>query len=253
MPITTIDQVVQALDEIIADCRLRRSRLGFFAALYRQVTIEIRTRIADGFFEDGARITQLDVLFAKRYLDAYAARGAGKPTAEAWRVAFDTGLTGRVTILQDLVLGTNAHINLDLAVATATANPGSSINSMQSDFDRINTILSDLIDAAQEVVDDFSPGMNLLDAVGGRSDEEFVTFSLLIARQEAWLNAEVLASRGPQQWPPYVRSMDRRASLVGRHLAEPGFPFDLALRSVRLLESRDVPAIIDALTTLTAA
>src|SRR6185436_10526735 len=185
-------QVVQALDGIIAECKARRSRLGFFAALYRQVTVHVREGIANGFFEDGPRMERLDALFASRYLDAFAARGAGQPVSEAWRVAFDTGLGSRATILQDLLLGVNAHINLDLGIAAAETSPGAAIEDLKADFDRINAILGEFVDAAQDVIDDFSPGMNTLDAVGGRTDEGLANFSLLIAREEAWLNAEVL-------------------------------------------------------------
>ena len=38
----TIDDVIGILDEIIADCRSRGDRLGYFAALYRQVTLKVK-------------------------------------------------------------------------------------------------------------------------------------------------------------------------------------------------------------------
>ena len=37
-----IDEVIRELDGIVRDCRRERSRLGFFAALYRTVTAEVK-------------------------------------------------------------------------------------------------------------------------------------------------------------------------------------------------------------------
>jgi hypothetical protein len=42
MPAHTIDEVIAQLDEIMARSRRENSRLGFFAALYRQVTIMVK-------------------------------------------------------------------------------------------------------------------------------------------------------------------------------------------------------------------
>ncbi|CAN0563847.1 unnamed protein product, partial [Laminaria digitata] len=72
-PATTIDEVILALDEIIAHAKRDASRLGYFAALYRRVTIKIKEGIASGIYEDPERMEQLDVIFANRYLTAYRA------------------------------------------------------------------------------------------------------------------------------------------------------------------------------------
>ena len=42
MPAKTIDEVIQQLDEIIDRSYWQKSRLGYFAALYRKVTIEVK-------------------------------------------------------------------------------------------------------------------------------------------------------------------------------------------------------------------
>jgi len=60
------DQISDAiLDAIIAECTTERDRLGYFAALYRQVTIRVRDDIAKrDVFEDNERMERLDVTFA---------------------------------------------------------------------------------------------------------------------------------------------------------------------------------------------
>ena len=71
MPAETIDQVIEQLDDIIDWSIIRSSRLGYFAALYRKVTIKVKDGIRDGYFEDAERMERLDVIFANRYLEAF--------------------------------------------------------------------------------------------------------------------------------------------------------------------------------------
>ena len=69
-PATTIDEVISALDDILAISKVKKSRAGYFAALYRKVTLAVKNGIASGIYEDGKRMEKLDVIFANRYLAA---------------------------------------------------------------------------------------------------------------------------------------------------------------------------------------
>ena len=51
MPVNTIDDVVAALDAIIQRAWDEKSRMGYFAALYRRVTLAVR----DGVSADASR------------------------------------------------------------------------------------------------------------------------------------------------------------------------------------------------------
>lgn len=99
MPAHTIDEVIAQLDEIIARSRRENSRLGFFAALYRQVTIKVKDGIASGRFEDGVRMERLDVIFADRYLEALGHFRAGEPANKCWHAAFEAATSWRLLIL----------------------------------------------------------------------------------------------------------------------------------------------------------
>ena len=80
-PCETIDQVVDHLTEIVETSKRDGSRAGYFAALYRKVTIEVRDRIRAGdTFDDDARMERLDVLFAERYIEAYERTRSGQGT-----------------------------------------------------------------------------------------------------------------------------------------------------------------------------
>src|SRR5262245_55821690 len=110
----TIDQVIAALDDIVSDSLARGSRAGYFAALYRKVTVRVKQEIANGFFENGPRMERLDVIFANRYLDAYSRWRRGEKPTDVWKLALDATEMWRPLVLQHLLLGMNAHINLDL-------------------------------------------------------------------------------------------------------------------------------------------
>ena len=65
-----IDEILERLRAVVAWATEQDSRLGYFAAMYRRVTQEVKEAIHEGKFEDGPRMTRLDVIFAERYLAA---------------------------------------------------------------------------------------------------------------------------------------------------------------------------------------
>lgn len=60
----TVDEVIEQLTDIIDRSRREKSRLGYFAALYRKVTVQVKKGIASGRFENGPRMERLDVTFS---------------------------------------------------------------------------------------------------------------------------------------------------------------------------------------------
>ena len=112
MPAKTIDQVIQQLDNIIDWSIKSNSRLGYFAALYRKVTLKVRAGISDGYFENGQRMERLDVIFANRYLEAFEQKQKNITPSRSWQLAFDASNHWWPIVLQHLLLAMNAHINL---------------------------------------------------------------------------------------------------------------------------------------------
>ena len=166
MSVAEIDAVLERLDGVIDETIRSRSRAGYFAAMYRKVTVAVRDAIVAGRFEDNDRMARLDRVFAERYLDAYDEwRWGGRPTA-AWQAAFDASERWRPIIIQQLLVGMNAHINLDLGIAAATVAPGSQLADLRSDFDLINDVLAELIDSFMDRLDAVSPWVGFLDRFG---------------------------------------------------------------------------------------
>ncbi len=245
---STIDEVIERLDHIIDSARRERSRLGFFPALYRQVTIAVKQGIASGRFEDGPRIQRFDVIFANRYLEAHERYIRGEYPGESWLVAFRSAGHWRPLVLQHLLLGMNAHINLDLGVAAAHTCPGDKLSDLKHDFDEVNKVLSELVDEVQRRIALVSHWLGLADRIGNRSDEAIVNFSMRNARDAAWDLALKLAPLESDSQPPEIASRDRTMGHFAKVIRTPGILGSLIALTIRLRESNDVPRIIDVLT-----
>jgi hypothetical protein len=248
-----IDGTIAALSAIVDETRAEGSSNGIFAAMYRTVTVRTRDATRDGgFFDDDPRMANLAVVFADRYLDAYRRyRDSGDPT-ESWRMAFEVGdAPARRMILQHLLLGMNAHINLDLGIATAQVAPGDRLRPMYRDFLRINEVLFQMIDGLQDGLSEVSPRLQLVDRLGGRWDESFMRFSIRTGRDLAWRLAERLAAVEPREQRAEISERDRETVLVARTIVRPWSPINVVGRAVAASEPRDVGEVIDALGGLT--
>ena len=162
-----------------------------------------------------------------------------------WRVAFEAAGRWRPIILQHLLLGMNAHINLDLGVTASELGEGGSIDAVRADFDAINDVLGELVDGCQGALGQVSPWLDLADRVGGSRDEEIIRFSLVAARRQAWSVAERLAPLRGAERERAIVAVDARAVKVARAVEHPGIAGSAALLLVRLRE-RAAPGRRDA-------
>lgn len=244
MAAQNIDDVVDGLAGIVREAGRAGDRVGYFGALYRQVTVAVRTAIHDGRFDDGDRMDRFDTLFGNRYFDAYDAWRRDRSGPRCWRETFGLLDDSDTVIVQHLILGVNAHINLDLAVAAARTSPGEDIHAMRRDFLLINDILAGVVLRVQDSVDALSPFMSLLDRVGGRADEWILDFSVRQSREEAWYNAVLLAGQNEAEREATIERLDIRAAVLARLIARPSGLVRPALELIRATESDDVPAVI---------
>jgi hypothetical protein len=244
MAAENIDEVIDGLAAIVRDATEAGDRVGYFAALYRQVTVEVRTAIHSGQFDDGPRMDRFDTLFGNRYFDAYEAWQRDHSGPRCWREAFGLLDDGDTIIVQHLLLGVNAHINLDLAIAAARTSPGAAIHELRRDFLLINDILARVVLAVQSSVGAISPYLWLLDKFGGRTDEQILDFSIRRSRQEAWRGAVLLAGQDSAEHEGIIEMLDVRAAVLARLIARPGGLVWPAVQLIRSAESDDVPTVI---------
>ncbi len=246
-----LDEVAAAMRSIVTSASERDSAAGYFAAMYLGVTDVVRARLVAGAFATPDRLVDLTTVFARRYLDAWERfeRDAAddRPSA-SWQVAFDAGERWRPTVLQHLLLGMNAHINLDLGIASAHVAPGPAITGLRQDFDEINRVLASHVAAIQGQLNRISPLYRFVDEVSGAVDRAVINFSIARARGEAWKLATFLATAEPAAAAARIAEHDRIVAAIGHAIVHPGPYSSTGLLAVRLTERRSPRAIIDVLT-----
>lgn len=240
-----IDEVLAILDRVIDHARTRGARWGAFAGLYRQVTRAVKTGINDGRFDDGARMSRFDAVFANRYLAALRQHLAGQRASSSWRVAFAAAERADVIAVQHLLLGINAHINLDLGLAVVQA--GLSPAEFRNDFLAINTILGESLDHAQAALNTVSPALATLDRLLGDADETLGLFVIARGRDQAWMAATIADALPEDRRAFFETTLDAVAAHLGRRIARPGLPTSAAVALIRRQEAWTVPELIDAL------
>ncbi len=242
----TIDEVIGELDTIIAVARREECRTGYFAALYRKVTIEVKRGIEAGAYDDGPRMERVDVHFANRYLDAVGAYRRGEAVSESWRLAFEASQTWSPLVLQHLLLGMNAHINLDLGIAAASVAPGDQLPALHDDFNRINTLLGSLVgDVKAELAQIWRP-LAFLDRISGNIEDIGVNFSMVKARDAAWELATRLAAQSEEERAASIARRDRWTVDFGGCVWRPPLG-RISLFLIRLGERRRISENIEIL------
>jgi hypothetical protein len=150
--------------------------------------------------------------------------------------------------MQHLLMGMNAHINLDLGIVAAEVAPGSDIGGLKNDFDTINRILSELVDDVEDRMASVWPGVRILDRVGGSLDESLVNFSIGRARAASWEMATTLAAEpDATRRQEHIQRVDTLMSALGLGILNPGPKAAAALALIRLRERGSVAEKLDVL------
>ena len=247
IPASNIREVVAELDIIIDRCIKENNKLGMFAALYRKVTLHVEKGIAVGRFDDGARMERLDVVFANRYLEAFRAYSDGKQMTSSWKITFEASKNPSLFMLQHLLAGMNAHISLDLGIATAQIAAGQPLSAIQRDFNEINTLLSDLIDEVEKALGQTSVVMKTVDWLAGRKDEELARFSLEIFRDRAWHITNTLYGLENEPFNQQIADLDKQVSQENWWFTNLGSSLLPAfIRVAALIQNRKAAAVIRA-------
>ena len=237
-PPRSIDDVIAVLDGIIDECIAEQSALGYFAALYNKVTKQVKLGIEQGIFDDGPRMERLDVIFAARYIDAYYEYKNGVQPTKSWQLAFGIEDEYWPIVLQHLLIGMNAHINLDLGIAAARTMQGQDISLLQDDFNKINQVLADLVSEVEHDLAQIWPTLNKLLKLAGNIDNLLADFSMELARDGAWRFALKLAAA--QNQLALIAEKDRKVAKVGELVINPPLVVAFGFKAIRLGERGSV-------------
>lgn len=238
MPINTIEEVLVELQRIIDYCKMNNNPCGYFAVLYYQVTKRVRLGIQQHEFDNNELMEKLDVVFAKRYIDAFWAYTQGQPLSACWRIAFDAGKNSSLIVLQHMIAGINAHINLDLGIAASDTMGNEPLEGIRNLFFQMNHVLADMVDEQKAKMANISSMFKWLMPLANKLDEKLVQFSITIARDGAWEFAKQY--HGSAQRSNLVDMRDNNVSLLGTTLIKPGFRLTCLIKTIRFFETGSV-------------
>lgn len=216
----TIEEVIARLNAILDDALRHGHRIGYFAALYERVTTNVRRALMAGnVFADNERMERLDVAFANRFLTAWDLHTSGGTPSASWRVAFAALDDAEPLVVQHLLLGMNAHINLDLGIAAATIAPAPEAQaSLWPDFKRINDVLARLVKVVEDELGQISPRLARIESFAPVLEDRLFDFGIDVARDFAWGLTTELGNTPRGGWDAAIAARDAEVAGLGRAL-----------------------------------
>lgn len=200
---SSIDDTYDRLTDLETYLRTRDDRRAVFLTVYTEMTAAVRRGIDTGRFAKPDWVSEYIVTFANYYRDALCTfeleRYRDVPLP--WRIAFRASGSGDTLVLQDALLGINAHINYDLAFTVYDVGIDADRSTKRADHAQINSIVEQVIDTVQVALASVYAGQHIssLDVLLDRFDEQIALLCLTEGRSFAWQNA-VLLEDTSWQW-----------------------------------------------------
>jgi hypothetical protein len=196
--VSCIDSVVREMQRRYEPLRDSCSDQALFALTYLRVTETYAWSARQpGYYQDPGWTNHAVAVFAKYYLRAFDAWSADPNSAavpQAWKVAFNGARDRKFMGTGNFLLGLNAHINHDLALAMAAAGlTQADGRSAKINYDRIDLLLNSVTNPlVAELSARFDPSM---DDSGLPLNLDAVALGNLMFgwREQAWRNAELIA------------------------------------------------------------
>ena len=191
---------------------------GVFATAYLHITQSIGAALEENSFQDNYWSRDYLICFANHYRKSILSYEIGKLNVvpKSWRLAFDLAQKNEGFIIQHLLLGINAHINHDLALALHDVKIDPERADKYRDHTTINIILEKATDGLkQNIAEKYAPILERLDHGLGTIDDEITAFSIPKAREHAWSMAIALTlSQTEFEKRILQKSLDEQAAII---------------------------------------
>lgn len=223
------------MQELATQWESAGDRRAEFLQCYTLMTANMLAGIEAGDFCDAAWVAGLLDHFAEYYFVAladYEEDSAGTPAP--WRLAHDAARQDHALVVQNLLLGINAHVNYDLVLAVVdmldadwSHLPMAQREVRYEDYTRVNHIIARTVDSVQnQIVERAAPVMKVLDAALGPADEWLASSLVSHWREHVWrravemLDVEDMAERAALRRQVEAEASQRaRAILTGQQLS----------------------------------
>lgn len=211
--VACIDATVREMRRRYEPLRDTCSDQALFALTYLRVTETYAWSARQpGYYQDPGWTNHVVAVFAKYYLRAFDAWSADNNSAavpQAWKVAFNGARDGKMMGTGNFMLGLNAHINHDLALAMAAAGlTRADGQSAKQDYDKIDQLLNSVTNPlVAELSARFDPSMD--DTSLPLDLDAVVVGNIMFGwREQAWRNAELIVSAPAPTRPAVIASID---------------------------------------------
>jgi hypothetical protein len=188
-------QVLVRMEDLLAAWEAANDQRFIFLSCYKMMTQNVLAAIQASAFEDTPWVATLMENFAGYYfqaLETFDNGPAGPP--DVWGIAFHAAQNPHTHVLQNLVLGVNAHINYDLvfALSELLASEWAQLSPEQRqmryrDHCHINAIINNTIDEVRDqVIDRYDPLIGEADKLLGPLDKWMTSLLISEWREEVW-------------------------------------------------------------------
>jgi hypothetical protein len=229
-----VPPVITRMQTIITTWESQNDSRAIFLSCYRMMTNNMLTAIHRNEFADPIWVDRLLNIFADYYfvaLDRYEHSPASSPAV--WKLAFDASLDARVTPLQKLLLGVNAHINYDLVLTLVDllepewAQISEDRRKIRyADHCLVNEIIGRTIDAVQDdVLEKAMPVMDVFDKLLGPLDEYLISRVISRWRENVWRHTvRMLECTDQAEHQRLLRTVEEESMRTGGFICGPRGP-----------------------------
>ncbi len=222
-----IDEALRCMRRTLLEFHARRDKRAIFLRLYYLMTLRVHAAVdgagdyANGpVFLDPSWLKRLSGHFASAYFRSLDPDpGQGRP-GRAWQIAHKVAADPRSPVLENALLGINAHINFDLpqAIAANLKEHGDlkdplALQRRKFDHDQVNRILADTVGPVQHVLGhDYGHGIDVVGTLFGSIDDQVSDWELAHYREQVWWHALAFAAAEETDGSGLVRSALDRTS-----------------------------------------
>ena len=208
----TIEDAVEAMQHGLEYFHNASDSRAVFLRAYHIITTNVSSAIDqqedfdNPIFFDPRWIRRLSGKFAALYFASLTTFSKGAQEERAWKTAHGMAVEKKSSVVQDLLLGINAHINYDLPVALYqnflehNDGPGfMSLTKRKFDHDQVNNILIRSFDEISTVIPrEYGGLIKTADFLLGSIDEILTRLGLRHYRERVWWDGISLLSAGSE-------------------------------------------------------
>lgn len=246
-----LDEAIPCMRKALDHYHARNDHRAVFLRAYYIISLEVHAAVHQlgeyrtQIFFDPQWIKRLAGKFSTLYFESLSTADRGGE--RAWKIAHRLAETKRASVVQDLILGLNAHINYDLAngIFMNLEEHGDDKDHLmlpyrKFDHDQVNNILVRCMPKIQETLTrDYGGVLLLLSRVCGQWDEKLTEAGLRYYRERVWWNAvSYLAAKSGREIQLVDDKLDWESAQVAEAVTRRALPFRALSWVCRLLRKR---------------